>query len=65
MSIVRFHGLLLVLTLGSILLPRAYAEHDNTISLDIGGRIKLDAIYNTNSVSTTRTSRVSGIPTFM
>lgn len=34
-----------------------YAEHDSGPSLSIGGRIKLDAIYNDNSIGGIRTSK--------
>ena len=37
--------------------PITKAEHDPTWNLSIGGRLKVDAIYNANSVSTNRTSK--------
>lgn len=33
------------------------AEHDSRLDLSIGGRVKIDAIYNTNSVGGIRTSK--------
>ncbi len=33
------------------------AEHDSSLDLSIGGRVKIDAIYNANSVGGTRTSK--------
>lgn len=36
---------------------RVHAGHDNSIDIKFGGRIKLDTIYNSNSVSTSRKSK--------
>jgi DcaP outer membrane protein len=37
--------------------PSLKAEHDSVVDLSIGGRLKIDAIYNANSVGGVRTSK--------
>lgn len=46
---------LICLLLGST--PAVHADHDNGIQIKFGGRIKVDTIYNNNSVSTSRKSK--------
>lgn len=37
--------------------PILHAEHDRSIQVRVGGRIKVDTIYNSNTVSTSRKSK--------
>ena len=56
-SIKPFQARIIILLFFVSFTPLSYADHVFKPDLNIGGRIKLDAIYNTDSVGGTRTSK--------